>query len=363
MAAAGSPRRLRRAGNFPETPEWNFVFINHVTTNPFFVPTHLRHRGRLGAARHDVPVDRLGDLRHPRDGQRLRSGDRRRGRRHRRRDSSTSRRSTIRSKQALDAGIPVVVVQRRRPERPDGVRRPGSVRVGRGDGRAHRRARRRGQGRVVHRHAGPAEHPAAHRRRDPGHRGVRRQHRVRAGRDERRAPRGAQPHRGLVPRQHRRRRHVRRRRRQHAGGRPGGAAAECPRQRPQGRRRVRPAADDRAARRRRRARLHDRSAAVPAGLPAGAVPVPLEVVGWRRAAARDEHRPRVPQLGDGGAVPRDVEPVRGRLGRSSRSSSLPAEPHDDATPSRARRTTAKRPSGRRPPSRRRRPRRCRVPPT
>jgi simple sugar transport system substrate-binding protein len=27
------------AGNFPETPDWNFVFINHVTTNPFFVPT------------------------------------------------------------------------------------------------------------------------------------------------------------------------------------------------------------------------------------------------------------------------------------------------------------------------------------
>lgn len=27
------------AGAFPETPEWNFVFVNHVTTNPFFVPT------------------------------------------------------------------------------------------------------------------------------------------------------------------------------------------------------------------------------------------------------------------------------------------------------------------------------------
>ncbi len=26
-------------GNFPETPEYNFVFVNHVTTNPFFVPT------------------------------------------------------------------------------------------------------------------------------------------------------------------------------------------------------------------------------------------------------------------------------------------------------------------------------------
>ncbi|HEV8044994.1 MAG TPA: sugar ABC transporter substrate-binding protein [Rubrobacter sp.] len=26
-------------GIFPDTPEYNFVFINHVTTNPFFVPT------------------------------------------------------------------------------------------------------------------------------------------------------------------------------------------------------------------------------------------------------------------------------------------------------------------------------------
>src|SRR5688572_18823649 len=26
-------------GNFPKTPEWNFVFVNHVTTNPFFTPT------------------------------------------------------------------------------------------------------------------------------------------------------------------------------------------------------------------------------------------------------------------------------------------------------------------------------------
>ncbi|HLI89996.1 MAG TPA: sugar ABC transporter substrate-binding protein [Ktedonobacteraceae bacterium] len=26
-------------GNFPPHPQWNFVFVNHVTTNPFFVPT------------------------------------------------------------------------------------------------------------------------------------------------------------------------------------------------------------------------------------------------------------------------------------------------------------------------------------
>jgi simple sugar transport system substrate-binding protein len=27
------------AGNFPSTPAWKFAFVNHVTTNPFFVPT------------------------------------------------------------------------------------------------------------------------------------------------------------------------------------------------------------------------------------------------------------------------------------------------------------------------------------
>ena len=27
------------AGNFPSTPKWQYWFVNHVTTNPFFVPT------------------------------------------------------------------------------------------------------------------------------------------------------------------------------------------------------------------------------------------------------------------------------------------------------------------------------------
>ncbi|HEY7011499.1 MAG TPA: hypothetical protein VH480_01990, partial [Streptosporangiaceae bacterium] len=26
-------------GDFPKTPAWKFAFVNHVTTNPFFVPT------------------------------------------------------------------------------------------------------------------------------------------------------------------------------------------------------------------------------------------------------------------------------------------------------------------------------------
>ena len=38
--AAGEPGRWRRVWRqLPDTPEWNFVFVNHVTTNPFFVPT------------------------------------------------------------------------------------------------------------------------------------------------------------------------------------------------------------------------------------------------------------------------------------------------------------------------------------
>jgi simple sugar transport system substrate-binding protein len=32
-AAQGGP------GNYPATPKWRFVFVNHVTTNPFFTPT------------------------------------------------------------------------------------------------------------------------------------------------------------------------------------------------------------------------------------------------------------------------------------------------------------------------------------
>src|SRR6266516_3825386 len=36
-SASGSASSV--AGNFPKTPPWKFSFVNHVTTNPFFVPT------------------------------------------------------------------------------------------------------------------------------------------------------------------------------------------------------------------------------------------------------------------------------------------------------------------------------------
>jgi simple sugar transport system substrate-binding protein len=39
QAAQGGGGSGGSGGNFPDTPEYNFVFVNHVTTNPFFVPT------------------------------------------------------------------------------------------------------------------------------------------------------------------------------------------------------------------------------------------------------------------------------------------------------------------------------------
>jgi len=40
LAACGSTTASGSGqGNFPAHPKWKFVFVNHVTTNPFFVPT------------------------------------------------------------------------------------------------------------------------------------------------------------------------------------------------------------------------------------------------------------------------------------------------------------------------------------
>lgn len=39
MAAITRSARAAESGPFPSHPKWRFVFVNHVTTNPFFVPT------------------------------------------------------------------------------------------------------------------------------------------------------------------------------------------------------------------------------------------------------------------------------------------------------------------------------------
>ena len=99
----------------------------------------LRHRGRRRAARHDASVDRIRRLRHRRDGQRDGGRDRRRGRRRRRRPRRP--RGVQRpDRQGAGGGHPGALVQRRCPEQPARLRRPGPVRLGLRDGQAHRRA-------------------------------------------------------------------------------------------------------------------------------------------------------------------------------------------------------------------------------
>src|SRR5436190_17793917 len=42
LAACGGSSKSSSSsgvGKYPETPKWKFVYVNHVTTNPFFVPT------------------------------------------------------------------------------------------------------------------------------------------------------------------------------------------------------------------------------------------------------------------------------------------------------------------------------------
>ena len=39
LLAGARPAQAADANPFPHHPRWRFVFVNHVTTNPFFVPT------------------------------------------------------------------------------------------------------------------------------------------------------------------------------------------------------------------------------------------------------------------------------------------------------------------------------------
>ena len=74
---------------------------------------------------------------------------------------------------AHQGGHPGRRLQRgRRQQQPVGLHRSGPVRVRSGDGQAHRRPRRAGQRRPVHRDAGLDQPPAAHRRRAVGAEGA-----------------------------------------------------------------------------------------------------------------------------------------------------------------------------------------------
>jgi simple sugar transport system substrate-binding protein len=52
------------SGNFPKHPKWKFVFVNHVTTNPFFVPTKYGAEDACASGLF-LPVDRVEKLQPP----------------------------------------------------------------------------------------------------------------------------------------------------------------------------------------------------------------------------------------------------------------------------------------------------------
>ena len=153
------------AGDFAKTPGFKFTFVNHVTTNPFFQATQygLQDAAALlgiptpawtGSETSDVSqmVNAMNTaITSKVDGIAIALVDQRR--------STTPPRRPCR-------GHPGRVVQRRRrDERTPDLHRPGPLRERPGDGREDRSCVPvRRQHRDLHRHAGLAEHPAPRRR-------------------------------------------------------------------------------------------------------------------------------------------------------------------------------------------------------
>ena len=95
-------------GNFPKTPAWQFWYVNHVTTNPFFVPTQYGFQDaaallglptpKWGGSQNSLASEMVELLQH----RHLRQGGRDRLRRDRRHSF------TAPVENAMNAGIPVL---------------------------------------------------------------------------------------------------------------------------------------------------------------------------------------------------------------------------------------------------------------
>ncbi len=256
-------------------------FVNHVTTNPFFVPTKYGAEDACKLLGCSLPVDRLGERQRQRDGQRHEHA--------RSPAAPTGSRVALIDKKAfnaptdaaLKAKIPVVSYNA------DAASNSRLAYIGQdlfvsGQEMGKRivelvRLRRR---RAVHRDARLGQHPAAHRRRaghaqEPGKRI--KTHVIATGAA---LPAELSTIDSYASGHPDTKGTVRRRRRQHAGRRPDDPEAQPAREGRQGRR-VRPHAGHAEAAGRRPDRLHDRPAALPAGLPADPAAVHVPGLGRR----------------------------------------------------------------------------------
>ena len=178
-AQSGTPA----SGIFDTSGKLKFVLVNHVTTNPFFVPTRYGAEDACKLLGLQLPVHRLQELQRQRDGQRVQHRRHRRRRRHR---GLPRRQEGVQPahRGGAEGQDPGPRLQRGRAEqRAAGLHRPGPVRLRRGDGQADPGSRPLRRRRAVHRHARAVQHPAADRRRPQrpqeglGHQDARHHHR------------------------------------------------------------------------------------------------------------------------------------------------------------------------------------------
>ena len=188
---------------------------------PVLRPDPLRHPGRVQALRRHLRVDGLAAQRRRRDGEGDAAGDRRAARDGIAVSVIDRRAFNNPTAEALRRGIPVVSYNADGGRRQPAARlhRPGSLPVGPEVRRSDRRARPGRRRLPLHRHAGAAQHPAAHRRRARRDQGLRQADPRDRRRDGARRGRGASADRGDVRRAQEAARHVRRRRRLDPGRR------------------------------------------------------------------------------------------------------------------------------------------------
>ena len=166
LAGRGGRARAADAAPFPPHPRWKFVFVNHVTSNPFFVPCQygIQDACALLGCDYQWTGSETSDVA----------------------QMVNAMNAAIAGKadaiavclvdpkgfdrpveNALAAGIPVFSYNAdSHDQQAPRLYRPGPVPVRPDDGRAHRQAGRLRQGRDLHRDAGPAQPAAARRRRD-----------------------------------------------------------------------------------------------------------------------------------------------------------------------------------------------------
>ncbi len=221
--------RAADAGPFPSHPKWRLVFVNHVTTNPFFVPTQYGIKDACdllgctsqwtGSANADVAemVNAMNAaIAGKADAIAVPIVD--------------PRAFNDPTAKALAAGIPVFSYN---ADAPPGSGNKRLAYIGQdlyqsgysmGERIAsHGRFR---AGRDFHRHARPAQHPAAPGRRDRRDQEIRQEDRRAVDRHRRDGKRGTVAHPLLLSRPPGPEGHVRRRCRQHAGRRRGDAAVQ-----------------------------------------------------------------------------------------------------------------------------------------